>query len=717
MESSNEMQQTEINESLQNTVSASNAMSEKKSDENMIDIEQPSTSENTPSAPEQPIVENQDNSPVATDETVEADAAAQVQNAEPECVEPAVEQCACSHEDSTPSPEQVPEANQDSPAAIPDENADAQVQNAKNDTEPEFAEPETDYSASSREELIQAFEQLLSEEVPHIKNRVANLRLQFNTLTKEFQQKNFEAFLSDGGAKEDYQPADDPIADNFRKLYNAYRDKRIKYQEAIENQKKKNLAEKQQILDDLRKLIDNDDESLKNTYDQFNAIQDKWKTIGEVPRENINDLWQNYHFLIEQFFNKVKINKELRMLDLKRNLEQKISLCEKAEELIVETSIVKSFKALQALRDQWKEIGPVPAEHNEEIWQRFCNAANRVDERRKEFYDQRREEFDKNLLAKQALIDKAVELTENTPQGAKQWNDITDQLDELLKIWKTIGPVSREANESVWQKFKGTIDAFYLAKKEYFEKVRDDQTENYNRKVDLCLKAEAIAKREDWKNATDELLQLQKEWKTIGNVSRKVSDKVWLRFRSACDEFFAKKNEFFKDIRSSENENLAKKEAIISQLKDFQFGDNKEENLNAIKDFQRQWMEIGFVPIKEKDRLQKEFRSIINSHFEKLKISIREAEENAFRERVQKNIGSDAKHFVSNERQNLLDQIDKLRNDLSLWENNLGFLANSKQADLLKIEFDKKMQNARQQIALLQAKLHILDETDKEANQ
>ena len=574
-------------------------------------------------------------------------------------------------------------------------------------------EPDTDYSGFSREQLVDELNALLDQEVQLIKNRVAKIRVSFNTLSLQAQQQHFQEFLDNGGAKEDYQNPDDPIADAFRKAYNTFRDKRQKFQEALDLQKKKNLEEKQHILDQLRQLIDNENESLKATYDQFNAIQDNWKSIGDVPRENINDLWQNYHFLIEQFFNKVKINKELRDLDLKRNLEQKVALCEKAEELIVEPSIVKAFKALQNLRDQWKEIGPVPSEHNEDIWQRFCNAANQVDQRRKEYYDQRREELDKNLLAKQALVDKASELTENLPTSAKQWNDITDQLDELLKVWKTIGPVQKETNETIWNKFKGSIDNFYNAKKEFFSQVRDQQTENYNRKIDLCLKAEAIAKRDDWKKATEELLQLQSEWKEIGNVSRKLSDKVWLRFRSACDEFFARKNEFFKDIRSNENENLAQKEAIIAQLKDFQFGDDKEQNLNAIKDFQRQWMEIGFVPIKEKDRLQKEFRSVINAHFEKLKISLREAEENAFRERIKRNIGDDQRHFISNERQNLVEQIEKLRNDLSLWENNLGFLANSKQADLLKLEFDKKMQNARQQIALLQAKLRILDESEK----
>ena len=582
------------------------------------------------------------------------------------------------------------------------------------DEEPED-EPVSDIETLSREELVDRLKSILDNDIEKIKNQVATIRARFNDLTKEVQQANYQAFLDGGGLKEDFQNAEDSLSESFRKLYNIYRERRQKHIDDIENKKKQNLAEKQQILDELRQLIDKDEETLKNTYDQFNAIQDKWKNIGDVPRENINDLWQNYHFLIEQFFNKVKINKELRDLDFKRNLEQKITLCEKAEELIVETSIVKAFKALQDLRDKWREIGPVPQEHNEEVWQRFCNAADQVNQRRKEYYDQRREEFERNQLAKQALLDKATELTDKTPESIKQWNDTTAELDELLKIWKTIGPAPRESNEEIWANFKGKIDKFYQAKKEYFNQMRDEETDNYNRKIDLCLKAEAIAKREDWKKATDELLQLQAEWKAIGHTNRKVSEKIWQRFRGACDEFFNKKNEFFKDIRSSESENLAKKEAIIAQLKDFSFGEDKEENLRVIKDFQRQWMEIGYVPIKEKDRLQKEFRNVINEHFEKLKISAREAEENAFRERI-RNVAGGAKNIVSSERQSILEKIDKLRADLNLWENNLGFLANSKQADLLKQEFEKKMQGARSQIALLQAKLRILDEAEKETD-
>lgn len=571
-------------------------------------------------------------------------------------------------------------------------------------------EPQVDYSGMSREELLAALQDLLqADDITSIKNRVAAIREHFTELDKEVKKAAFDKFIEEGGNKDEYEGGDDATAEAYRKVYNVYRERRQKHIDELEAAKQKNLEAKKQILEELRQVIADETSTMKQSYDNFNAIQEKWKTIGDVPRADVNELWQNYHFLIEQFFNKVKMNKELMLLDQKKNLEKKTLLCEKAEELIVEPSITKAAKELQSLRDQWKEIGPVPMEQNDEIWTRFRTAANQVDERRREYYAQRHEEQEKNLLAKQALLEKVQEITAEMPTSSKQWGDKSAELDEMLKVWKSIGPVPREQNEEIWKNFKGLIDKFYAEKKGHFESLKDEQNENYNKKIDLCLQAEAIAKRDDWKKATEEILKLQDEWKQIGPVNRKLSEKVWLRFRGACDEFFNRKTEHFNNLRGSEQENLEKKEAILAELKAYAFGDDKDENLNALKDFQRRWMEIGFVPIAEKQRLQKDFRDTINGMFEKLKISAREAEMNNFRESLKNSKGS-----IHSKRDHLLEQIQKLRADVSLWENNLGFLANSKQADLLKEEFDKKLQKARQEIALLEAKLRIVDDTANE---
>ena len=329
--------------------------------------------------------------------------------------------------------------------------------------EQEEKEPEVDYSNLSREELVAAFKELLEQDVQKIKNRVTLLRTRFNALESERKAETPEPAPEPEPAETEAQtennekteqPAEKPfrdeISEEFHRLQNRYRELRQKYLDNLEEQKKKNLQAKQALIEELRQLIDSEEEQVRSALDKFNNIQERWKGIGEVPRDQMNDLWQNYHFQIEQFFNKLKINRELRALDQKRNLEEKIKLCEAAEELIMETSVTKAFKGMQDLRARWKEVGPVPAEQNEEIWQRFCNAANQIDERRKEYYDQRKEELDNNLLAKQALIDKAAELTEKRPESTKEWNDTTSALDELLKVWKTIGPVPREVNEEIW---------------------------------------------------------------------------------------------------------------------------------------------------------------------------------------------------------------------------------------------------------------------------
>lgn len=613
-----------------------------------------------------------------------------------------VEVISSTEETQTNAADEVAEGIQQVEGSLPNE-----------DVEEKYEEPVVDYSSCTREELLEAFRELLNDHVLRIKNRVAAIKLVFTDLSKAYQKEQYEAFLAAGGNKDEYQPADDKVYDEYKKCAAKYREKRQKYQDEQDAMKQRNLEAKKAILEALKQLLDRDDTTIKQTSDDFNALQERWKSIGDVPRNEINDLWQSYRFLVEKFYDKLKMARELRMLDLKRNLDAKIELCEKAEELIMEESITESFKKLQQYREAWRGIGPVPNDKNEEIWVRFCTAADQVENRRKEYYDQRREELENNLLAKKALCEKAEELVGKQPANANEWNDITNELNDMLKVWKTIGPVPREVNEEIWVKFKSMLDKFFENKKEHFENLKDEQAKNYNLKVDLCLQAEAIAKRNDWKKATDELLKLQEEWKKIGSVSRKQSDKVWLRFRAACDEFFARKAEFYSSIKGEETENLAKKKAIIEEVKQFEFGEDKNENLAAIKEFQRRWVEIGHVPMAEKDALQKEFRNTINAHFEKLKVSVRETQEAVYRDRLKNVAGGDIAKFVSEEKRDLQDKIQKLRADLILWENNLGFLANSKQATLLREEFEKKMQSARQQIALLEAKIKILDEESK----
>lgn len=375
----------------------------------------------------------------------------------------------------------------------------------------------------------------------------------------------------------------------------------------------------------------NSEESLKQIYDEFNAIQEKWKAIGQVPRTEVNTLWQNYHFLIEKFYDKVKINRELRDLDMKKNLDAKIELCEKAEGLILEQSISKSFKSLQDLHQNWKEIGPVPSEKNEEIWERFKSASDKINSRRIEYYESLHKELENNLMAKQAICQQAEEVLSRNLISIKDWNSATNEMNDMLSLWKTIGQVPQKENEAIWTKFKTSLNTFFANKKEVFDKLKDEQEVNYNKKIEICLKAEAISERDDWKRATQELLDLQKEWKTIGYVNKKLSDKIWSRFRAACDKFFERKSGFYSQSKEMESENILKKEEIIKEVKAFEFGQDKDENLNTIKEFQRRWSEVGFVSNQERERLQKEFRAAIDYHFNKLELNARDFKLSSFK--------------------------------------------------------------------------------------
>lgn len=595
-----------------------------------------------------------------------------------------------------------------------DEVADILSVDTDEETHAEESEEEmrAQYGAMDREELVSRFSDYLNaDDLEALRLRAKIIKEFFENMTQRLEREALEAFLSAGGQQEDYEKKEDVLEAKFRKLYSEYKEARQKFLEKQEQEKLDNLARKEEVLEQLRSLLQSE-LSLKETYDSFNSIQEKWRAIGAVPRAQVNTLWENYHFLIEKFYDKVKISKELRDMGLKKNLEEKIALCERVEGLMLESSINKSFKHLQECHQLWKEIGPVPTDKNEEIWERFKNASDAVNKRRQEYYDKMREEQSNNYLAKIALCEKLEEVLKHECDNIRKWNDTTNEVNELFKLWKTIGPVPKAENESIWERFKKPIDDFYQRKKEAFDRMKSEQEVSLAKKTELCMRAEAIAERSDWKAATEELLKLQAEWKEVGYLPKKLSDKLWTRFRQACDRFFERKSEDYKARKSNELENVAKKEALIEKVKAFSFSEDKQANLDAIKDFQRQWAEIGFVPNAERQRLYSEFRKAIDAHFDKLQADSMELSLNAFKERVESN-PEDRKYF-SKERKQLQDQLQKLRSDLMVWENNLGFLASSRQADLLRAEFEKKMERARADIALLQAKLKVLNESDND---
>lgn len=586
-------------------------------------------------------------------------------------------------------------------------------------------ELESQFEGLTREQLVEKLEELVQDaNVNAIKSTVGLIRIAFLKLNKEFKQEQYAKLAevsddtdSDTEGESAAAPQviqDDEIEERFKTAFNIYKHNKGKYNEEQEKIKIANLEAKTQILDELKVLI-NSEETLKKTYDEFKTLQERWKTIGMVPKGEINTLWQNYHFLVEKFFDKVKINKELKDLDLKKNLEAKIHLCEKAEELVLESSIIKSFKQLQQYHEEWKEIGPVPQDKKDELWDRFRSATEKINERRRDYYTQMQDGLEQNLTAKVILCEKAEQILQTESDSIKAWQDATAQITELLKIWKSIGPAPKKQNNEIWARFKTSLDGFFNAKKEFFNKLKEQQMNNFNLKLDLCVQAEALRNSTDWKNTSRDLINMQNEWKKIGPVPRKQSDRIWKRFRAACDEFFSTKAEYFKNVSSHEEENMKLKLELIEKVKAFEVGDDRNQAVETLKDFQRQWMEIGHVPIKEKEKLQTEFRTLINKHFEKLKMESINMGAMNYRSRVEKMAkdSPDAGRLISKERSYVQGKIQQLQDDIKLWENNIGFFAASKTANLLKIEFEKKINKAKEELQLLEAKLKML----REANQ
>lgn len=577
--------------------------------------------------------------------------------------------------------------------------------------EEELIEEDGDLQGLNKLQLVERLEEIVKEsDVMAIKDKVSAIRLHFNKLNKEDIDNEMERFLQGGGTMESYQHTEDPLEQRFNAAFGIFKANRTKQNEDIEKQKAENLVKKQGILEELKQIIASD-ESLKKTYDDFRALQDRWKEIGQVPASENTNLWNTYHFLVEKFFDKVRIGRELRDLDMKKNLDAKIDLCEKAEELLDEKSMTKAFKSLQKLHEDWKEIGPVPQDKKDEIWERFKAATDKINQIRREHYSKIQEEQNGNLETKKALCEKVEEIIGEEYSSVNAWQKKSGELSEIFNVWKTVGPANKKDNEEIWNRFKTAMDAFFQKKKEFFAAMKDRQTENLERKTQLCIEAEALMESTEWKKTSEQLKKLQEEWKTIGPVSKRYTDKIWKRFRAACDTFFNRKNEHFKGLKGEEEANLAAKKELIESIKAFQLGPNRAENMESIKAFQKQWIEIGHVPMKVKDSINKEYRELIDGLFDTMRKNQNEASTNEFREMME--VWKDdpnGNDKVRKERNTLQNRIQKLRDEIAVLENNIGFFSNSKNSELMKAEYEKKISKAKNDLLVLEAKLKMIDE-------
>lgn len=630
-------------------------------------------------------------------------------------IKPAAEPAAAESEEEAPREVRVDFADEE--AALAAQNAGLEIEGAT--PEEEAAEelaaqtPEEDkFAGKGKEELVALFARMLEEQpVQSIRRDVEALKIAFYRIRRAEVEAARRRFIEEGGAEEDFAPSVDGAEIQLKELFKEYRHRRDAFIANLEAEKEANLKIKQAIIEELKELV-NSDETLNHTFNKFRELQQRWKDTGIVPQQYVKDLWETYNLHVENFYSFIKINKELRDLDLKKNYEQKLALCEQAEALVLEPSVVEAFHKLQKLHDEWRETGPVANEYKETLWERFKAASSRINKQHQEHFETLKGEQVKNLELKTGLCVATEELSSQPLTTRKEWNRASDRLLEIQKTWKTIGFAPKKDNNRIYERFRTACDRFFEAKRQFYAGMKAEMEHNLQQKTEICEAAESLMNSEEWKKATDELIALQARWKQIGAVSRRHSDAIWKRFRAACDKFFERKASHFASVDGEHEENLQKKLALLAEMAE---ADVKAGGYEVIREFQRRWGEIGFVPIKQKDAIQKKYKAAVDELFNTLRGSERDRSMGRFREKVSSFKASGDRRLRS-ERERLYNKVRQLEQEIGLLENNIGFFAKSKNAEALVADVRAKIERAREEMASTIEKVKLIDRQDQEEN-
>lgn len=567
-----------------------------------------------------------------------------------------------------------------------------------------------DYSNFSIDDLLNTLAILVSDRpVQEIKRDLDQIKTNFYKKFKLELDKKKADFINEGGKIEEFNPGVDAREEKLKDIFSQYKRKRHQYIQQLELSKHANLEEKFRIIEGIKGLI-NKEESINKTFHEFRELQNRWRSAGLVPQSKLKDLWENYHYHVEKFYDYIKINKELRDLDLKKNLETKIALCEKAESLILESNVVGAFRTLQKYHEQWREIGPVPPESKDEIWERFRIATSKINKKHQKHFEDLKLGLRRNLDAKTELCEKVEDILRLDFKAHKDWEKYSRNIISLQKTWKTIGFAPKKYNTAIYERFRKACDDFFNQKRDFYSENKELQQNNLQLKTDLCIQAEALKDSQEWKKSTQDLISLQKKWKEIGPVPRKVSDKIWKRFRAACDTFFNRKSEFYASIDQTYDENLKLKAELIGKIENYTFTENMDENFEKLKGFQKQWAEIGYVPLKQKEAILLKYRKVVDAFFDRLNID--DSRKNLLKfknklEGLESKPGARGKLF--NEREKYITRLKKLESDIVLWENNIGFFADSEGANSMKEEISKKIDQAKVNLKNLQEKIKLID--------
>ncbi len=560
---------------------------------------------------------------------------------------------------------------------------------------------------TTKQEVIERIKELAhGEEMPQ-KEEMEQLKTVFYKLHFAQREAEMKAYLDAGGDPEKYQITPDEDEEVFKAEMGVVKERRAKFAQEQEEIKQENLKKKLDIIEKIKAMVTSP-EMANKSYQEFKQLQTEWKELKLVPADKANELWRNYQLYVEQFYDLLKLNNEAREYDFKKNLEIKTRLCEAAEHLADEEDVISAFHQLQKLHQEFRETGPVAKELRDEIWARFKAASTVVNKRHQQHFEELRAKEENNLARKTELCEKVEEIAKTDAKGASEWEKLTKAIIDIQTEWKTIGFAPQKMNVKIFERFRAACDTFFSRKAEYFKEIRQKFAENAEKKKALVEQAKALQDSTDWKATTDKIIALQKEWKTIGIVPKKLGDDLWNEFKDACNKFFEARNAINADSRNAERENLNQKRSIIEQLNALA-EDTGEEIKEKVQKLIEQYQSIGHVPFKEKDKLYKEYHDIVDRLYKNLNISASRRRLDNFKNNL-KQMADKGANVLDNERARLMRKYETIRSEVQTYENNLGFLnASSKKGNSLIDEMNRKVEKLRNEMNLVREKIRAID--------
>ena len=565
---------------------------------------------------------------------------------------------------------------------------------------------------NTKKEVLDRVKEIAHGDEPLQKEEIDYLKTVFYKLHIAEREAQFKAFTDAGNDAANYQIMPDQEEEAFKAEMSIIKEKRQQLFKEQEAEKAENLKKKQEIIEKIKSMVTSPEEANKS-YQEFKALQQEWKEIKNVPAEKANELWRNYQLYVEQFYDLLKLNSEAREYDFKKNLEAKTRLCEAAERLADEPDVISAFHQLQKLHQEYRETGPVSKELREDIWNRFKAASTIINKRHQQHFEALRSKEEENLARKTALCEKVEAIATAESKGSAEWEKRTKEIIDIQAEWKTIGFAPQKMNVKIFERFRAACDEFFAKKAEYFKTLKDTFKENAEKKRALIEKAKALQDSTEWKSTSDKLIALQKEWKTIGMVPKKLGDQLWEEFLGACNKFFEARNAAGAGQRSEEHQNLTKKRDIIEQLK--AAAEEKSEDLQEkVQKLVEEYQAVGHVPFKEKDKLYEEYHAVLDKLYKDLNISVAKRRLNKFKDNL-KQVAERGENALDNERARLMRQYESIKQEVQTYENNLGFLnASSKKGNSLIDEMNRKVQKLKDDMNLVREKIKAIDAENRE---